>query len=41
MRKALVENQLAEIAIGNDEDPLLLPCNRQHVLIRQAMRVIS
>jgi hypothetical protein len=39
--KTLVENQLAEIAVGNDQNPLLLPGDRQHVLIRQAMRVIS
>jgi hypothetical protein len=39
--KALVENQLTEIAIGNDEDPPFLPGNRQHVLIRKAMRVVS
>jgi hypothetical protein len=29
-RKALMKDQLAEIAIGNDEDPLLLPGDRQH-----------
>jgi hypothetical protein len=39
--KALVEDQLAEIPIRNDEDPLLLPGNRQDVLIRKAVRVIS
>jgi hypothetical protein len=39
--KALIENQLSEIAIGNDEDPLLLTGNRQDVLIRKAVRVIS
>ena len=32
--KTLVEDQLAEIPVGNDEDPPLLPGNRQHVLIR-------
>jgi acid phosphatase len=37
--KTLVENQLAEIAVGNDEDPLLLPRDRQYVFIRQAGRV--
>ena len=39
--KTLVEDQLAEIPVRNNEDPLLLPGNRQDVLIRQAMRVIS
>lgn len=41
MGKALVKDQLTEIPVGNDEDPLLLPGNRQHVLIRKAMRVIA
>src|SRR5512133_2390856 len=39
--KALVENQLTEIAICNDEDPLFFPGYRQHVLISQAVRVVS
>jgi hypothetical protein len=39
--KALVKDQLTEIPVGNDEDPLLLPGNRQHVLISKAMRVVS
>ena len=38
--KTLVEDQLAEIPVRNDEDPLLLPGNRQDVLIRQSMGVI-
>jgi hypothetical protein len=29
---ALVENQLAEVAVGNDQDPLLPPGGRKHVL---------
>jgi hypothetical protein len=41
VRKALVENQLSEIAVGNDEDPLLLSGNRQHVLIRKTWRIIA
>jgi hypothetical protein len=39
--KTLVEDQLTEIAIGNDQDALLLPGNRQDVLICQTVRVIS
>lgn len=39
--KPLVENQLAEIAVRNDEDPLLPLGNRQHVLIRQAVRIVA
>ena len=39
--KALVEDQLAEIAIGNDQNSLLLPGNRQDVLIREAWRVVA
>ena len=39
--KALVEDQLAEIAVGNDEDPLLLHGDRQDILVRQAMRMIT
>jgi hypothetical protein len=39
--KALVKDQLTEIAVGNDEDPLLLPGNRQHVLIGKTGRVVS
>ena len=41
MRKSLIEDQLAEIAIGNDEDPLLLTGNRQDILIGKTMRVIA
>jgi hypothetical protein len=41
VRKPLVKDQLSEIAVSNDEDPLLLSGNRQDVLIRQTMRVIS
>jgi hypothetical protein len=33
--KALVEDQLAEIAVGNDQNSLLLPGDRQEVLIRK------
>ena len=40
LRHSLIEDQLAEIAVGNDQDPLLSPGNRQDVLIRKAMRVI-
>jgi len=39
--KALVEDQLAEIAVGNDENTLLLPGNRQDILIRKTMRVVA
>ena len=41
MGKALIEDQFAEIAVRNDEDPLLLAGNCQHVLIRQAVRVVA
>jgi hypothetical protein len=41
MGEALVENQLPEIAIGNDQDPLLLPGDRKHVLIGKAGREIA
>jgi hypothetical protein len=41
MAKALMEDQLAEIAISNDQNPLLLSRDRQDVLIRKAMRVVS
>jgi hypothetical protein len=39
--KALVEDQLAEIAIGNDQNSLLLPGNCQDILIREAWRVVA
>jgi hypothetical protein len=39
--KSLVEDQLAEIAVGNDEDALLLPGDRQHVLIGKTRRIVS
>ena len=39
--RALVENQLPEIAVGNDQDPLLLPGDCQHVLIGTAGREIA
>jgi hypothetical protein len=39
--KPLMENQLAEIAVSNDQDPMLLPCELKNVLIRQSMRVIA
>ena len=39
--EALVEDQLAEIAVGNQQNPLLLPGDRQDILISQAMRVIA
>ena len=41
VRQSLVEDQLAEIAIGNDQNSLLLPGNRQDGLIRQTMREIA
>ena len=39
--KTLVEDQLAEIPVRNDEDPLLPPGNRQDILIGKTMRVIA
>jgi hypothetical protein len=41
VRKALIEDQLAEIEVRYNQDPLLLPRELQNVLIRQAMRVIA
>jgi hypothetical protein len=39
--QSLVEDQLAEIAIGNDQNPLLLPGDRQDILIGKTGRVVS
>jgi len=41
MGEALVEDQLAEIAIGNDKDALLSASNSKNILIGKAMRVIA
>jgi len=40
VRQALVEDQLAEIAIRNYQDALLVAGNRKDILISKAMRVI-
>jgi hypothetical protein len=39
--KSLMEDQLAEIAVSNDQDPLLLPCELKNVLIRKTRRVVA
>jgi hypothetical protein len=39
--KPLMENQLAEIAVGNDQNPLLLAGDRQDILIGKTGRVVS
>jgi hypothetical protein len=39
--KALVEDQLAEIAVGNQQNPLFLLGDRQNILIWKTMRVVS
>jgi hypothetical protein len=39
--KALVENQLAEIAVRNNQNALLLPGDRQDVLIGKPRRVVT
>jgi hypothetical protein len=39
--KALMEDQLFEIAISNDENPLLAQCNSEDVIIRKTKRVIA
>jgi hypothetical protein len=39
--KPLIENQLAEIPVGNDEDPLLLPREIENSLIRKTRRVVA
>jgi hypothetical protein len=36
-----MEDQLAEIAISDDQNPLLARCNRQDVIIRKTRRVIA
>ena len=36
--KALLEDQFAEIAVGNDENPLLVPGDGQHILIGKPVR---
>ena len=36
-----MEDQLAEIAISDDQNPLLAQCNRQHVIVRKTRRVIA
>ena len=41
MSEALVEDQLAEIAVGNQQNPLLLAGNGKDILISQTMRVIA
>jgi hypothetical protein len=41
VRKSLMEDQLAEIAVSNDQDPLLLPCELKNVLIRKTRRVVA
>jgi hypothetical protein len=39
--KALVEDQLSEIAISDDQNSLFVQRNRQDVLIRKTRRVIA
>ena len=41
VRKSLMEYQLTEIAVSNDQDPLLLPGNRQDVLIHKTRRIVA
>lgn len=41
MGEALVEDQLAEIAVGNQQNPLLLAGDGKDILISQTMRVIA
>ena len=39
--KALLKDELAEIAISNKQNPLLVPGNGKHILIGQTMRIIA
>jgi hypothetical protein len=41
MGEPLVKNQLAKIPISNNQDPLLIPRNSQHIIIGKAMRIIA
>jgi hypothetical protein len=39
--KPLMEKQLAEIAIGNDQNPLLLPRELENILISKPRRIVA
>ena len=39
--EALLKDQLAEIAVGNDQNPLLLPGNCQDILIGKTVGVVT
>ena len=37
----MLEDKLAEIAVGDDEDPLLCPGDFKDVLIAETMRIVT
>jgi len=39
--EALLKDEFAEIAVGNDQHPLLLPGNCQDILIRKTVWVVK
>jgi hypothetical protein len=39
--KALIEDQLAEIPVGNNQNSLLLPGDRKDILVGKTMGVVS
>jgi hypothetical protein len=41
MVKPLVENEFAEIAVGNYQNAFLSPCNGEDICIHKAMRVVA
>lgn len=41
VRQFLLENELAEISVSDNEDPLLLPSDCKDVLVGKAVRVVT
>jgi hypothetical protein len=39
--EALVEDQLSEVAVGHHQDPPLVACDGQNLLVSEAVRVLA